>query len=84
MKKKVYKVMNLLLSGFVTMLGFNSAACSHEEPMDEYGVPYSRYRVMGTVTDENGMPIEGIKVKIIKDVEPYISELNETNTDSQG
>jgi len=65
MKKKFIKISNLLLGSLVTMLGFGS--CSNEDPEDvrvEYGQPHAKYRVVGTVTDENGNPINNIKVKV--------------------
>ncbi len=91
MKKKVYKVMNLLLGSVVTMLGFES--CGDEGPFGggavvEYGVPHATYRVVGTVTDKNGTPIEGIKVKMIEDYSQYESgevfERGKGQTDSKG
>lgn len=70
MKKRFYKVANLLLGSVVTMLGFDS--CDNYNPFGgdspvEYGTPHATYRVVGNVTDENGKPIEDIKVKIIED-----------------
>lgn len=91
MKKKVYKVMNLLLGSVVTMLGFES--CGDDNPFGggdivEYGTPHATYRVVGTVTDENGKPIEGIKVKMIEDYTYYeggeVIEKGEGQTNSKG
>lgn len=91
MKKKVYKVMNLLLGSVVTMLGFES--CGEDSPFGggdvvEYGVPHATYRVVGTVTDQNGKPIEGIKVKMIEDYTYYgggeVFERGKGLTDSKG
>lgn len=69
MKKRIYKIANLLLGSVVTMLGFGS--CSHDgDEIDnlvgEYGMPHATYRIIGTVTDEDGKPIEGIKVKAMR------------------
>ena len=53
-----------ICSLIMTALGF--AGCSDDEDTivaDEYGTPYADYKYMGTVTDENGKPIEGINVK---------------------
>ncbi|MDO4185322.1 MAG: radical SAM-associated putative lipoprotein [Bacteroidales bacterium] len=87
MKKKVYKVMNLLLGSVVTMLGFES--CGDDSPFGggdvvEYGVPHATYRVVGTVTDQNGKPIEGIKVKMIVDTPYEVIEHGATQTDIKG
>ena len=51
------------------LLGFS--ACSKdtvdgEEPLCEYGSPYANYRVMGEVSDEEGNPLEGIRVIVEK------------------
>lgn len=56
-----------ICSLIMTALGF--AGCSNDEDTivaDEYGTPYADYKYMGTVTDENGKPIEGINVVIQK------------------
>ena len=91
MKKKVYKVMNLLLGSVVTMLGFES--CSDDNPFNggempvEYGSPHATYRLIGTVTDENGNPIEGIKVKVVEDTSEYgggVYEFTNGTTDGKG
>jgi len=65
MKKRFIKISNLLLGGLVSMLGFSS--CSNDDPAEdrvEYGQPHAKYRVVGTVTDEIGNPIDNIKVKV--------------------
>ena len=64
MKKRMFRISNALLSGVLTLLGFSAAGC-HEDTFDEYGSPHAKYRVVGTVTDENGQPIEGIQVKVL-------------------
>lgn len=55
---------NWALAGIMGLLGF--ASCSDEdEPVDEYGVPWSSYAIKGAVKDKTtGEPIEGIEVKI--------------------
>ena len=65
MKKKKWNV-KALLSGALALLGF--AGCSNNEnnePNDMicmYGSPSVGYRVMGTVTDEEGKPLKDIQV----------------------
>lgn len=58
---------NRILSALLTLLGFTS--CSLFEGADEYGpmvleygCPYATYEAQGTVTDEEGTPIEGEQV----------------------
>ena len=78
------------LSGIITMLGFSS--CRHtakeavkdnsNEPakMDEimlmYGIPQASYRIVGTVTDNEGKPVEGADVIVRSNdgVQGYVTE----------
>ena len=87
MKKRVWKVTNLLLGSIVTALGFG--ACSHHEIEDiriEYGSPHATYRVKGTVTDSEGKPVNGIKAKVIADYSQYgdVLGVDSVYTDKQG
>lgn len=55
-----------ICSLIMTALGF--AGCSDDEDTivaDEYGTPTADYKYMGTVSDQNGKPIEGIKVTLV-------------------
>ena len=66
MKKRLVSV-KTLLSGALVLLGFS--ACSKDE-VDEtpvaYGSPSVDYRVIGEVSDEEGNPLEGIRVIVEK------------------
>ena len=90
MKVRFYRWYNVVLTTLLTMLGYG---CTKEEPMDmygvmvEYGVPSANYIVKGTVTDEGGTPIQGIKtsVKSIPDEAPqYTQGLDSVQTDNAG
>ncbi len=92
MRKVQIKVSHLVagaLSGIITMLGFSS--CRHtakeavkdsNEPvkMDEimlmYGIPQASYRIVGTVTDSDGKPVEGADVIVRSNdgVQGYVTE----------
>ena len=92
MRKVQIKVSHLVagaLSGIITMLGFSS--CRHtakeavkdsNEParMDEimlmYGIPQASYRIVGTVTDSEGNPVEGADVIVRSNdgVQGYVTE----------
>ena len=82
MKKKVWKVTNLLLGSIVTALGFG--AC--EDERIEYGSPHATYRVKGTVTNPDGKPVSDIKAKVIIDYSQYgeVVGLDSVYTDKQG
>ncbi len=61
MKVRFNRWYNAVLTVLLSMLGIG---CSSDEPVDieEYGCPYADYVVDGTVTDEAGTPIQGIRV----------------------
>ena len=59
-KKKRWNVESLL-SGALALLGF--AGCSNiTDAPDLYGTPSVDYKVLGTVTDEQGKPLKDIQV----------------------
>ena len=61
---------NAVLTTLLSILGYG---CSSDEPMDmygspvEYGSPHADYIVKGTITNESGTPVQGIKTSL-KDV----------------
>ena len=73
MKVRFNRWYNTVLTALLSMLGFG---CSSEEPMDmygppvEYGVPHADYILKGTVTDETGTAVQGIKTSL-KEVHKY-------------
>lgn len=58
MKKKWYRIANGALSALLVLLGFE--ACTEEG--EEYGTPTVDFHVVGQVTNDEGEPIEGIRV----------------------
>ena len=60
MKVRFNRWYNALLTALLAMLGYES--CSLNSP-DEYGTPTVDYQVKGFVTDLQGTPIQGIKVR---------------------
>lgn len=93
MKARFNHWYNALLTALLGMLGYG---CSSEEPMDmygvavAYGVPNANYIVKGTVTDEGGTPIQGIKASVKKvypvnnDGEQYVYGVDSIQTDGSG
>lgn len=80
MKKRLVSV-KTLLSGALVLLGFS--ACSKDEVGEtpvEYGSPSADYRVIGEVSDEEGNPLEGIRVI----VEKYPNMADTVYTDAKG
>ena len=60
MRRKKWNV-EALLSGALALLGFTGCSDVSDAP-NLYGTPSVDYRVLGTVTDEEGKPLEGIQV----------------------
>ena len=66
MKVRFNRWYNAVLTALLSMLGFS---CSLDEPEEygtpvEYGAPHADYILKGTVTDEAGTPIQGIKTSL--------------------
>lgn len=90
MKVRINRWYNTILTALLTMLGYG---CSSEEPMDmygviaEYGAPSADYIIKGTVTDEAGTPVQGIKT-VVKEMPEGYSEyaysIDSTLTDAAG
>lgn len=58
MKKERKNIMLMLCTAILSLLGF--ASC--DNGLCEYGTPTMDYKLGGTVSDEEGNPIEGIRV----------------------
>ncbi len=81
---------NALIASLLAMLGFDSCSNVTDAP-DEYGAPYATYQIRGTVTDEEGNPIPGIKGRLgvvitNPDVSStlYVAHGDSAVTDSEG
>ena len=62
MKTKVSNFVNRILAAVISLLGFS--ACDNGGMMLMYGTPTFDYQADGRVVDEDGNPIEGIRVKV--------------------
>ena len=91
MKVRFSRWYNAVLTALLSVLGFS---CSIDEPDEygpiimEYGTPYADYVFKGSVTDEAGTPIQGIKTSL-KSVfdnenEHYVLGLDSVETDVSG
>ena len=88
MKVKFNRWYNIVLAALLSFVGYG---CSdNDDPGTAmYGSPSASYKVSGTVTDENGNPIEGIKASLtyIKEVEGEIvaeEDISAVLTDASG
>ncbi|MBP5799431.1 MAG: radical SAM-associated putative lipoprotein [Prevotella sp.] len=83
---------NAVLTALLSMLGYGcdeSSLDMYGTPVTEYGTPYAEYRVKGQVTDESGVPINGIKTSAKNIVISSISGehgfgLDSVQTDASG
>lgn len=66
--KKIKSWWALLAGQILSLLGFQS--CDILVPKCMYGCPNVDYTIKGTVTDESGKPIEGIRVAIHRSPPP--------------
>lgn len=70
MKLKIYSFYSRLISFCLVLLGFGSCA-GWVDPVDEYGSPSAKYKVIGKVvsSDEEKTPIKNIRVVITEDMD---------------
>ena len=89
MKVRFNRWYNAVLTALLSMLGFS---CSLDEPDEygstpvEYGAPHADYILKGTVTDEAGTPVQGIKTslkEVYKD-EGHIYGMDSIQTNPSG
>lgn len=64
MKIQYLRFKNWLIAAAAGLLGVNFG-CSKIFPGDMYGTPETTFRLMGTVSDRDGNPIEGIDVQMV-------------------
>lgn len=83
MKVRFLKWYNALLTSLIGLLGFS--ACDATEPKDEYGAPYVKFTVKGTVTGPDGQPLPGIQAEVGLPHEVRLYEATTpTRTDEKG
>ena len=91
MKVRFNRWYNAVLTALLSMLGFS---CSLDEPDEygstpvEYGTPHADYILKGTVTDEAGTPIKGIKTSLKEidkdDTGTYVFGIDSMQTNESG
>lgn len=92
MRIRFYHWYNALLAALLGLLGFESCDGA-DVGADEYGCPWAKYKVRGTVTDETGNPIPSIRIELAYHHEytdpegnpqTYHHGLDTVETDEQG
>ena len=91
MKVRFNRWYNAVLTALLSILGFS---CSLDEPDEygstpvEYGTPHADYILKGTVTDEAGTPIKGIKTSLKEiskdDTGTYVFGIDSIQTNESG
>ena len=82
MKNGMNHIWRQLAAAIMGLLGFASCGKSLVDDRDDsamYGPPpYADYKVMGTVSDEDGKPIKGIRVSVRLKYSPWSKDVEET------
>ena len=86
MKVRFIHWYNAVLTALLSMLGYGCSTTSNEPEM--YGTPTADYIFKGRVTDEAGVPIQGIKTSLKQvfkaDDRTYVEGLDSVLTDASG
>ena len=82
MKNGMRHIWKHLAAGIMGLLGFASCGKSLVNDCDDsamYGPPpYADYKVLGTVSDEDGKPIKGIRVSVRLKYSPWSKDEEDT------
>ena len=91
MKVRIKRWYNVVLTALLSVLGYACSSSDEDDmPVCMYGTPHADYQFSGTVTDESGSPVKGIKVSAKNVYRRYDSAVIETYgvdstlTDSKG
>lgn len=84
MNWKINNLFNAFTAGLLSLLGFSSCSNNNNDEPCLYGSPISEYHFKGTVTDEQGAPIKGIKVVVKREDALQAYRMDSTYTDSNG
>ena len=90
MKVRFNRWYNTVLTALLSIIGYGCSSSDDPEYICMYGTPHADYQFSGTVTDESGSPVKGIKVSAKNVYRRYDSTLIETYgvdstlTDSKG
>ena len=83
MKVRINRWYNTILTALLSLLGYG---CSSENSVEMcgvmmYGVPSAEYKISGTVTNEGGKAVEGIKTSV-KQISTYEGKTHAFSIDS--
>ena len=78
MKNAVKHIWKYLATGILGLLGFASCGKKLVDIAVMYGQPHADFQAMGTVSDEDGNPIKGIRVSVRLNYAPWSQEMETT------
>lgn len=85
LRSKISAAISQLCTVLLSLLGYNCSSSPFNEPADMYGTPYSTFELKGTVTNEEGQPVEEAEIKAMKPWSVSTWELvSKTVTDGSG
>ena len=85
MKNAVKQIWKYLATGILGLLGFASCGKNLVDTLVMYGQPYADFKALGTVSDEHGTPIKGIRVSVRLKYSPWSQDMETTlYTDDKG
>jgi putative lipoprotein (rSAM/lipoprotein system) len=87
MKVRFNRWYNAVLTALLTLLGYGCSSSSDDSDVEMYGVLASYYVIQGSVTDEAGKPIQGIKTSlkhVIKELNYVVECYDSVQTDVAG
>lgn len=61
---KIKGFYKLILSFLMTILGFSSCSKHDSQILYEYGTPYEKFKLSGTILDKNDNPVSNVRIKI--------------------
>ena len=83
MKTRIVKWYNMLLGALLGALGFSSCNILVDPFLRcEYGQPHADYKLVGSVKDEAGKPVKGIRVVFHPELVNTSDEINAWNSDT--
>ena len=74
MAKRIKGLYKIVLGFLITLLGFSSCSKhnNENEVLFEYGTPYEKLKLSGSIVDKNNNPVQGVRVQV-KMVHPGIT-----------
>jgi putative lipoprotein (rSAM/lipoprotein system) len=88
MKVRFNRWYNAVLTALLTLLGYGCSSSSDDySDVEMYGTPHADFVVQGSVTDEAGKPVQGIKTslkRVIKELNNAAEGLDSVQTDAAG